>query len=116
MTRDGFALKISRSLHDFDFLLNLTFSRFCFLNFKSKAEAERHRKTLSHRTNVKSAKGISTVVKCQFCDDKVEDLARLKEHILDQVMQIIFSFRKVSLCLFLHLIISAINAHAYKSD
>ena len=44
-------------------------------------EAERHRKTLSHRTRVKRTRGQSTEVSCQYCPQRLESLVHLKDHI-----------------------------------
>jgi len=66
-------------------LLTYCFFRFCFLQFKTKMEAERHRKSLAHRTRVKQSRGVSTQVTCQFCPLQMENLSLLKDHIWSQV-------------------------------
>lgn len=55
--------------------------RFCCLQFNKKSEAERHRKTLQHRTKVKLSRGQTTEVTCQFCPEVLQNLKRLKDHI-----------------------------------
>ncbi len=55
--------------------------RFCFVQFKTNMEAERHRKTLSHRTRVKRTRGQPTEVSCHYCPKRLESLIGLKDHI-----------------------------------